>query len=73
MESTLILTFVGRDDWDRPVYVNNGKYYVDVDPRRSRKPDICTKYRNEFYGEPCDHISDDITVEFIPARDTWNF
>ena len=71
MDNVLKLTHKGRDDWERPVYENNGKLYVDVDPRKNRKPDICTKHNNEFYGEPDTQIPADIIVEFIPARDEW--
>jgi hypothetical protein len=67
----MILTYKGRDDWDRPVYENNGRLYVDIDPRASRKEEICTKYNNEFYGEPDVPISKDIEIEFIPQRDIW--
>lgn len=42
----------GRDSWDRPVYECDGQLYVDVDPRRSRSADICTKQGNAFDGEP---------------------
>ena len=52
----LELHHLGRDSWDRPVYECDGKLYVDVDPRRSRTPSICTKQGNAFDGEPCDPI-----------------
>ena len=48
----LELHHLGRDSWDRPVYECDGKLYVDVDPRRSRTPSICTKQGNAFDGEP---------------------
>ena len=67
----LVLNYVGRDNWDRPVYKNNGNLYVDVDPRQNKKADICTKQGNEFYGEPCTSIAKDIEIEFIPKRDVW--
>ena len=67
----LILTYIGRGDWERPVYKSNGNLYVDVDPRKNRQPDICTKNNNEFYGEPDMPISEDIIIEFIPERDVW--
>ena len=35
-----------------PVYECDGRLYVDVDPRRSRPADICTKQGNAFDGEP---------------------
>lgn len=67
----LILRYVGRDSWDRPVYESNGRLYVDVDPRKDRSPDICTKQGNEFDGEPCTPIPDGTEVEFLPQRDVW--
>jgi hypothetical protein len=67
----LTLTHIGRDDWDRPVYECDGKLYVDVDPRKNRTPDICTKQGNEFYGEPDYPINAEF--DFVPARDTWDF
>ena len=69
----LVLNYKGRDSWSRPVYECGGKLYVDVDPRKDRKPDICTKQWNAFDGEPLDLIAEDTEVEFIPRRDTWNF
>jgi hypothetical protein len=30
------------------------------------------KYNNEFDGEPDMPISEDIQIEFIPCRDTWD-
>lgn len=65
----LTLEYVGRDSWSRPVYVNNGKLYVDVNPRRYYPPDIYTKNNNAFDGEPCDPVKADFI--FQPARDTW--
>lgn len=69
----LTLTYIGRDSWDRPVYESEDRLYVDIDPRKSRQPDICTKQNNAFDGEPNIPISEDIKIEFIPFRDTWNF
>ena len=73
---TLDLTFKGYDSWDRPVYeCSDGKYegvlLVDVDPREHMPPDICTKYNNEFDGEPDSHVKADIIFNFIPKRITW--
>ena len=48
----LTLNYKGRDSWSRPVYEANGNLYVDVDPRKGWKPNIHTKYNNEFDGEP---------------------
>lgn len=69
--SKLVLNFIGRDSWSRPVYESEGRLYVDVDPRRDRTPDICTKQENAFNGEPCNPIADGTDIEFIPKRDTW--
>ena len=67
----LILNYLGRDSWSRPVYEADGRLYVDVEPRKDRGPDICTKMHNAFGGEPCDPV--EAEFEFVPARDTWNF
>jgi len=69
----LVLIHKGRDNWGMPVYECDGKLYVDVDPRKNSKPDICTKQSNSFYGEPLESIGLNIEVEFVPRRDTWNF
>lgn len=66
----LILTLLGRDSWDRPVYEANRRLYVDTNPRKCFPPNICTKNNNAFDGEPSDSVSTE--VEFIPARDTWD-
>ena len=71
MANTLTLTHIGRDSWDRPVYECDGRLYVDVDPRKNRKPEICTKNGNSFDGEPLDNIPADTEVIFVPHRDTW--
>jgi hypothetical protein len=67
------LTHIGRDSWSRPVYsAEDGKLYVDVDPRKNHGPALCTKMHNAFDGEPNNPIRPETEVEFIPARDTWN-
>ena len=71
--SVLRLEYRGRDSWDRPVYECDGRLYVDVDPRRSRPADIYTKQGNAFDGEPCDPVPEGTIIEFVPARDTWDF
>lgn len=64
------LVLKGRDSWSRPVYEDpSGRLLVDVDPRKDRGPDICTKQGNAFDGEPCDPVNGDF--DFIPCRDTW--
>ncbi|MEY8389839.1 hypothetical protein D3Z47_02220 [Lachnospiraceae bacterium] len=67
----LTLNHKGRDSWDRPVYEAGGRLYVDVDPRKGREPKICTKYNNEFDGEPDMPIAEGTEVEFVPGRDIW--
>lgn len=70
--SKLKLNYKGRDSWSRPVYEANGNLYVDVDPRKGWKPNIHTKYNNEFDGEPDMPISENIEIEFVPCRDIWD-
>lgn len=67
----LVLRYVGRDSWDRPVYESGGRLYVDVDPRKGYGPDIRTKQDNFFDGEPRDLIPEGTEVEFVPERDVW--
>ena len=67
----LVLKFMGSDSWDRPVYQSNGHLYVDVDPRVDRTPKICTKYNDDFDGEP-DNVIENVSFEFIPNRVVWN-
>ena len=69
----LRLEYRGCDSRDRPVYECCGKFYVDVEPRRSRQPEIYTKLDNVFDGEPDIPIREDTIIEFVPERDTWNF
>ena len=67
----MLLILQGRDSWDRPVYKGpDGNLYVDVDPRKGWGPNICTKYQNDFDGEPDDPV---LGVDFIftPFRDVW--
>ena len=72
----MILNFKGFDSWDRPVYECDEKLYVDVDPLSRCAPNICTKYNNEFDGEPDTPINvieryKDLKVEFVPKRIVW--
>ncbi|MCI9163765.1 MAG: hypothetical protein HFG59_11025 [Lachnospiraceae bacterium] len=65
----MILTYLGRDDWSRPVYKDsNGRLYVDAAPCAGRL-DICTKSGNDFYGEPDMPVKAEAT--FVPFRDVW--
>ena len=73
----LILNYIGYDSHNRPVYEdNNGKLFVDVDPRKHRQPKVCTKLYNAFDGEPATPIEylrayEDVEIEFLPNRITW--
>lgn len=71
MMKKLVLVYKGRDSWSRPVYEANGRLYVDVNPVKDKAACICTKYQNDFDGEPDCHIRSDIEIEFSPCRDTW--
>ena len=63
------LTHVGRDHWSRPLYRDeNGRIWVDVEPRSKYTPCLCTI---TDVGEPCDPMRPDIEVEFVPRRDVW--
>lgn len=66
----VVLTYLGCDSWDRPVYQgDDGSLYVDVDPRAGWQPNICTKCNNEFDGEPDCPVSAEF--EFVPNRVLW--
>lgn len=67
MEKTL--TYKGRDGWSRPVYRDeNGRVWVDTDPRSDRTPQLCTI---TDAGEPCDPMRPDVEITFVPCRDVW--
>ena len=67
----MLLIPQGRDSWDRPVYKGlDGNLYVDVDPRKGWAPNICTKYQNDFNGEP-DTPVEGVDFIFTPCRDVW--
>ena len=67
----MLLILRGRDSWDRPVYKGpDGNLYVDVDPRKGWEPNICTKYQNDFDGEPDTPVKD-VDFTFVPFRNVW--
>ncbi len=67
----MLLILQGRDSWDRPVYKGPDRnLYVDVDPRKGWGPNICTKYQNDFDGEPDGPVRD-VDFIFTPFRDVW--
>lgn len=52
------LTHVGRDSWSRPLYRDeNGRIWVDVEPRSNYAPCLCTI---TDAGEPCDPMRPDM-------------
>jgi hypothetical protein len=71
------ITYIGKDDWYRPVYKDeNERLWKDVEPRKGRQSDLCTCYNNEFYGEPDTNMRyikkyDNVVIDFIPERVTW--
>jgi len=71
------LVFKGMDSWNRPVYEDeSGKLWKDADPRKNRKPDLCTCNNNQFDGEPDTNMCymnqfDNVKLKFIPERITW--
>ena len=67
----LVLTYVGRDSWSRPVYQCGETLYVDTDPREGWPLELRTKTGNQFDSEPDFLIPEGTEVEFVPARDTW--
>lgn len=67
----MLLILQGRDSWSRSVYKGpGGNLYVDADPREGWKPNSCTKYQNDFNGEPDDPVSG-VDFIFTPYRDVW--
>lgn len=73
----LYLKYLGRDSWDRPVYMDDeGILWKDINPRTGYKADLCTSVDNEFDGEPDMDMGSfkkyqNVSVVFVPARDVW--
>ena len=71
------LKFLGRDSWDRPVYMDDeGIIWKDVEPLAGRKAALCTSAGNELEGEPDMGMEQfkkyqNVSVVFIPERDVW--
>ena len=76
-KTVLHLKYLGRDSWDRPVYMDDeGVVRKDVDPRAEHKASLCTSVNNEFDGEPDMYMKyiekyQNVTVVFVPERDVW--
>lgn len=69
----LRLEYRGRVSWDRPVYECDGRLYVDVDPRRSRPADICTKQGNALTASPATLFRRERSLSLSQSGDTWDF
>ena len=73
----LVLKYIGNDSNDRPVYeTENGKLFVDADPRKDRQSRLCTKLNNAFDDEPDTpvmYIKRYTNTEFVfePERVVW--
>lgn len=69
----LILTFIGIDEWSRPVYRgDDNNLYCDVDDR-SATGDIHSKCNNDFDGEPDWPVAPHVELEFVPYRVVGNY
>lgn len=73
---TLVLNYIGKDSFSRPIYEYENRLFVDVEPRKDREPNICTVLNNIMGGEPDTPISvmkkyEDVEIEFSPKRITW--
>lgn len=72
----MLFKYSGNDSWNRPVYKGeDGTLLVDVSPVAHRPIELCTKYQNQFNGEPDTPIEDtdrfrdmEVTVD---KRVTW--
>lgn len=63
----LYLFPIGKDRFDRPIYLSlNGNAIVDIDPRDPRK-DLRTKWppKEAYYGEPDCHLDPDLKPVFV--------
>ena len=73
----LHLKYLGRDSWDRPVYMDDeGIIWKDVEPMAEREANLCTSAGNEFDGEPDTGMKyfekyQNVSIVFVPARDVW--
>jgi hypothetical protein len=58
------MEFIGKDDWDRPVYkcLENGNLWKDLSDGST--PDLYSSSNGEFDGEPCTPIKSELVVVF---------
>lgn len=63
------LTFVKRDQYDMPIYIDEeGVYWIDIDCRKD-KPELYVCRDNNPEGGPDDPISPNIECIFKPKRE----
>lgn len=63
------LTFVGRDEWEYPTYVDqNGTYWKDIDCRDGYEDVLYGLYPNEPTGDPDYAMEKEAICTFIPER-----
>lgn len=75
-KKVLVLSYVGNDSFNRPVYRSGDTLFVDVEPRKDKKARLCTKLYNCLECEPDTPIEylkeyEGVTIEFFPKRITW--
>lgn len=69
--------YIGNDSWDRPIYKGtDGTLLVDTDPVSECPMRLCTKYLNDFDGEPDTPIEylarfENVEVK-VDRRVTWH-
>lgn len=69
METKLYLTYIGRDQWNYPVYEDqNGKLWKDIDCREGYEGRLCYVEDNKFENEVDGYMSPDIECVFVPER-----
>lgn len=66
----VVMTYVGMDLWDRPVYKDEGgNLWKDTDPRSHVPASLYSALNNEFDGEPDMPFRG--KAKLLPKRRTW--
>lgn len=66
----VVMTYVGMDSWDRPVYKDeNGNLWKDTDPRSHVPASLYSACNNAFDGEP--DMPFHGKAKLLPRRITW--
>lgn len=65
MNNNRTMEFIGKDDWDRPVYksIETGSLWKDINLGKG-EPALYSSSNGEFDGEPCSPIKSDLIVTF---------